>query len=73
MLKIYASELLQRITEFNVRVAGEYSLASGDVTLGETLVNPHWQLMMARPTTIYGGCNEVQRDILSVGMGLPRK
>lgn len=73
MLKIYASELMQRITEFNVRVVREYSLASGDVRVGETLTNPHWQLMMARPTTIYAGCNEVQRDILSASMGLPRR
>ena len=73
MLKVYASELLQRTTEFNLRIAGEYGVASGDSAIGNTNVNLHWQVMMARPTTIYAGCNEVQRDILAMGMGLPRK
>lgn len=73
MLKVFASELLQRITEFNVRLGDEYALASGDISLGNMPVNLPWQLMMARPTTIYAGCNEVQRDILAAGMGLPKR
>ncbi|MFA7556063.1 MAG: acyl-CoA dehydrogenase family protein [Spongiibacteraceae bacterium] len=72
MLKVYASELLQRISEFNVEIAGEYAVASGDIMVGKTNINLMWQVMMTRPTTIYAGCNEVQRDILAAGMGLPR-
>lgn len=72
MLKVYASELLQRITEFSANIAQEYSLAQGDIKIGDTDTNIIWQLMMARPTTIYAGCNEVQRDILAAGMGLAR-
>lgn len=72
MLKVYASELLQRISEFNVEIAGEYAVASGDIMVGKTNTNLMWQVMMTRPTTIYAGCNEVQRDILAAGMGLPR-
>lgn len=72
MLKVFASELLQRITEFNVRLGEEYALASGDISLGTTETNLPWQLMMTRPTTIYAGCNEVQRDILAANMGLTR-
>lgn len=72
MLKVYASELLQRITEFNVQLADEYALASGDIRIGNTTTNLPWQLMMSRPVTIYAGCNEVQRDILAAGMGLNR-
>ncbi|MEM5388780.1 acyl-CoA dehydrogenase family protein [Paraburkholderia phymatum] len=65
MLKIYISELQQRITEFNAEVAGEYGGVVGDVEVGDTLTDLHWQLMMARPVTIFAGCNEVQRDILA--------
>jgi alkylation response protein AidB-like acyl-CoA dehydrogenase len=64
-LKVYVSELLQRLTEFNVELAGEYGGAIGDVTVGETVVDPHWQVMMSRPVTIFGGCNEIQRDIMA--------
>ena len=72
MLKVFASELLQKITEFNVRLGDEYALATDDISIGSTQTNLIWQLMMARPTTIYAGCNEVQRDILAAGMGLTR-
>lgn len=72
MLKVYVTELLQRISEFNISVAEEHALAGGDSKIGNTVTNLHWQFMMARPGTIYAGCNEVQRDILASGMGLPR-
>jgi alkylation response protein AidB-like acyl-CoA dehydrogenase len=65
MLKIYVSELQQRITEFSTEVAGEYAGAIGDTRIGSLLTDLHWQLMMARPVTIFAGCNEVQRDILA--------
>jgi alkylation response protein AidB-like acyl-CoA dehydrogenase len=65
MLKVYISELQQRITEFSVEVAGEYGGSVGDVHIGAMLTDLHWQLMMARPVTVFAGCNEVQRDILA--------
>ncbi|RJF91696.1 acyl-CoA dehydrogenase family protein [Noviherbaspirillum saxi] len=65
VLKVYISELLQRITEFNVEIASEYGGVMGDVQIGSMLTDLHWQLMMARPVTIYAGANEVQRDILA--------
>lgn len=65
VLKVYISELLQRITEFNIEIAGEYGGVIGDVQLGHTLTDLHWQFMMARPVSIYGGTNEVQRDIVA--------
>jgi len=57
--------LQQRITEFSTEVAGEYAGAIGDTRIGSLLTDLHWQLMMARPVTIFAGCNEVQRDILA--------
>jgi 3-oxochol-4-en-24-oyl-CoA dehydrogenase len=65
MLKVYVSELQQRITEFSVDVAAEYGGVVGDVRIGNLITDLHWQLMMARPVTIFAGCNEVQRDILA--------
>ncbi|RRU92634.1 acyl-CoA dehydrogenase [Stutzerimonas xanthomarina] len=65
VLKVYVSELLQRITEFNVEVSSEYGGVVGDVSIGDLEVDPHWALMMARPVTIYAGANEIQRDILA--------
>ena len=72
MLKVYVSELLQRIAEFNVQLGGEFAMSGGDVAIGSITTDLEWQLMMTRPTTIYAGCNEVQRDILAAGLGLPR-
>lgn len=65
MLKVYASELLQRVTEFNVAASAEWGGVVGDAMIGETLTDLHWQFMMARPVTIFAGANEVQRDILA--------
>ncbi|API59917.1 acyl-CoA dehydrogenase [Tardibacter chloracetimidivorans] len=65
MLKIYASELLQRLTEFNLEVAGSHGLMIGEFDLDGIAVDLHWQLMMSRPPTIFAGANEVQRNILA--------
>jgi alkylation response protein AidB-like acyl-CoA dehydrogenase len=65
VLKIYVTELLQRLTQFNAEIAAEYGGVIGAVQVGDTAVDLHWQMMMARPGTIFGGCNEVQRDILA--------
>jgi alkylation response protein AidB-like acyl-CoA dehydrogenase len=65
VLKIYVTELLQRLTQFNVEIAAEFGGVIGAVQIGETSADLHWQMMMARPGTIFGGCNEVQRDILA--------
>jgi alkylation response protein AidB-like acyl-CoA dehydrogenase len=72
MLKIYASELLQRITEFSVDVAAEWGGVVGETEINGHLVDLHWQLMMARPVSIFAGANEVQRDILAKTLlGMP--
>jgi alkylation response protein AidB-like acyl-CoA dehydrogenase len=65
VLKVYISELLQRITEFSVDIGAEHGGVIGDVQVGSLATDLHWQLMMARPVTIYAGANEVQRDILA--------
>ena len=73
LLKIYATELQQRICEFTTDVAGEYGAFSDAGPMGALTTDAHWQLMMSRPITIFGGANAVQRDIVATSiLGLPR-
>jgi 3-oxochol-4-en-24-oyl-CoA dehydrogenase len=65
MLKIYATELTQRICDFVADIAGENAGALGPFNAGSESFDIHWQMMMSRPITIFGGANEVQRDILA--------
>lgn len=64
-LKIYATELRQRITEFNVEIGAEFGGLLGEADIGTTTTDLHWQLMMTRPLSIFGGANEIQRDIVA--------
>ena len=64
-LKVYVSELLQRITEFNLELGLEHAGIVGEVEIGQTTFDLHRQFMVARPASIFGGTNEVQRDILA--------
>jgi alkylation response protein AidB-like acyl-CoA dehydrogenase len=64
-LKIVSSELAQRITEAAMEMAGEHG-AAGSLRTGEGRELDLRQLYMAaRPATIYGGSNEIQRNILA--------
>ena len=63
MLKIRGTEILQRITELQVEALGarapEYE---GD---GEDVPRPAGQYMNLRKLSIYGGSNEIQRNIIA--------
>lgn len=65
MLKIYVSELLQRITDFNLELGAENGAVVGDVRIGETLTDLYWQSVVSRPSSIFAGTNEIQRNILA--------
>ena len=74
MLKIIGSEIQQRITELTLEAAGHYGAPWFGGARGisnETGVGPDWALRSAqnyfnvRKTTIYGGSNEIQRNIIS--------
>jgi hypothetical protein len=72
MLKVLATELQQRICEFVSALSQEYSGVVGSTRIEGLEIDIHWQLMMSRPITIFGGANEVQRDILAKAvLGLP--
>jgi alkylation response protein AidB-like acyl-CoA dehydrogenase len=63
-LKIVQSELYQRISETMLDVAGENAGLAGPME-GNRDLNPGGVYIQARPTTIYGGTNEIQRNILA--------
>ncbi|MGD9602276.1 MAG: acyl-CoA dehydrogenase family protein [Gammaproteobacteria bacterium] len=65
VLKIWASETYSRIAEFIVECAGEAGAQVGDVGFGDIAVDVMSQYYNSRPTTIYGGSNEIQRNIIA--------
>jgi alkylation response protein AidB-like acyl-CoA dehydrogenase len=71
MLKVWQTELYQRITEAMMEIAGENAglLAPMD---GNRALHPAGLFIQARPTTIYGGSNEIQRNVIAKNvLGLP--
>ena len=64
MLKIWAMETWQRLTELLVETGAEDGVIEGRTTLGVEVdvLSPFYY---ARPGTIYGGSSEIQRNILS--------
>ena len=63
-LKVLQSELFQRITETMLEVAGENAGLFG-LMEGNRNLNPGALYIQARPTSIYGGTNEIQRNIIA--------
>ena len=64
MLKIFQTELYQRITETMLDIAGEHGEAIEPME-GNRALNPAGLFLQSRPSTIYSGTNEIQRNILS--------
>jgi alkylation response protein AidB-like acyl-CoA dehydrogenase len=64
MLKVIQSELFQRITDTMLEVAQE-SGALLEPMGGNRELHPAGLFIQARPTTIYGGSNEIQRNIIA--------
>jgi alkylation response protein AidB-like acyl-CoA dehydrogenase len=65
MLKIFATETFSRITQLILETAGSAGALAGQTEIeGETfdILTPFYN---ARPATIYGGSNEIQRGILA--------
>ena len=65
MLKIWVTETYQRITELMIDVAGPDGSTLGPLQIGNIGVDVLASFYKARPSTIYGGSNEIQRNILS--------
>lgn len=65
MLKIWVTETYQRISELMLEVAGPDAGTLGPLQVGNVSVDVLASFYKARPATIYGGSNEIQRNILS--------
>ena len=65
ILKIFAMELNQRLSELLVEAADEYGAIPGPIDFGDDEVDVLSAFYMARPGTIYGGSNEIQRNIVA--------
>ena len=64
MLKVHQSELFQRITETMLEIAGEHAGLLEPMD-GNRALHPGGLFIQARPTSIYGGTNEIQRNIIA--------
>lgn len=65
VLKIWASETFSRLSEFIVETAGDAGGRVGNVNFDGAIVDVLSQYYNARPTTIYGGSSEIQRNIVA--------
>ncbi len=64
MLKVHQSELVQRITDTMLEIAGE-NAGLLEPMEGNRALHPAGLFIQARPTSIYGGTNEIQRNIIA--------
>jgi alkylation response protein AidB-like acyl-CoA dehydrogenase len=73
VVKIYQSELGQRIYNFGVNLlglAGQFRPEEERALIGGALMENY---LTSVPSTIYSGTNEIQRNIIATrGLGLPR-
>ena len=65
ILKIWAMELNQRISELLLEAADEKAMYEGTVDFDGEGVDVLSPFYMSRPGTIYGGSNEIQRNIVA--------
>ncbi len=65
LLKIWATETFARLSELMLEAAGEMGAERGDLRFGTGSANILSQFYNARPATIYGGSNEIQRNIIA--------
>ncbi|MFA7669496.1 MAG: acyl-CoA dehydrogenase family protein [Burkholderiaceae bacterium] len=65
LLKIWSTETFQRIADLAMEVAGPFGGLTGPVEMSNEHVDVLAFWHKARPATIYGGSNEIQRNILA--------
>ena len=65
LLKIWAMETWQRLTELLQETAQEYGCVAGEIDFGGVKVDVLSPFYYSRPATIYGGSSEIQRNILA--------
>lgn len=65
LLKIWATETFARLSELMVEAAGADGATLGKIAFGAAEVDVLSQFYNARPAPIYGGSNEIQRNIIA--------
>ena len=65
LLKIWATETMQRSSELMLEAGDEYGALGGDRDVEGVRLNVLAPFYSSRPGTIYGGSNEIQRNILA--------
>jgi alkylation response protein AidB-like acyl-CoA dehydrogenase len=65
LLKIWATETCQRVTELMVEAAGELGTLGGEVDVDGEPIDILYPFLDCRAFTIYGGSSQVQRNILA--------
>ena len=65
MLKIIATESFQAIADQVIRAAGEAAQLRGLARIGDSEVDVLGPFFRALPSTIYGGTNEIQRNVMA--------
>jgi hypothetical protein len=65
LLKIVATETFQRIADTIIDLAGPAGGAAGAVGIGGQRINLLSAYYRAKPSTIYGGSSEIQRNIIA--------
>jgi alkylation response protein AidB-like acyl-CoA dehydrogenase len=66
LLKVWVTETMQRVTDMLLEIQGEAGTLDEPVPLPDgTSVHVAGQYFLSRPATIYGGSNEIQRNILA--------
>jgi hypothetical protein len=65
LLKIWATETFQRIADLIIETAGDCGGHAGPVNLDSVNVELLAPFYKARPATIYGGSNEIQRNVIA--------
>lgn len=65
MLKIWITEAQQRVADLMLETAGAAGVADASLDLPGGALHPAHVFFSARPASIYGGSNEIQRNILA--------
>jgi hypothetical protein len=65
VLKILATETIQRAADLILETAGPAAQLHGRVPIGDGLIDLLGPFYKAMPASIYGGSNEIQRNILA--------
>ena len=65
MLKVFAMDTYQKLAELLLEAGAEYGAFADEIRLGDETIDLMTPFYTSRPGTIYGGSNEIQRNILS--------